>query len=188
MVRGNFRKENKKEEQEFEQQLVDIARVTRVKAGGKRLSFRVLVVLGDKKGRVGAGVGKGADVSIAADKAVAKAKKNLINVPIINGTIPHEIYEKFKASKVLLKPTKQARGVIAGGPVRVVLELAGIRNVISKMKGSSNKINNVWATINALKKFDRFITKKEETLEEKKDTGAVEVDKDKVRNVKSKKL
>ncbi|MBU4332703.1 30S ribosomal protein S5 [Patescibacteria group bacterium] len=201
MARGNYNKKREpKEEKEFEQQLVDIARVTRVKAGGKRLSFRALVVIGDKKGRVGAGVGKGADVAIAVDKAVVKAKKNLINVPMIEGTIPHEITEKFKASVVLIKPTKQARGIIAGGPVRVVLELAGLENVISKMKGSHNKINNVWATINGLRKL-----RKPKISEYKKSDGKEDVlsnnsnkdsnnsnearknkDNDKVRNVKGK--
>jgi len=150
-----------REEKEFEQSLVDIARVTRVKAGGKRLSFRALVVIGDKKGRVGSGIGKGIDVATAVDKAVAKAKKNFINVQIIKGTISHEIFEKFKACKVLLKPAKQGKGVIAGGSVRTVLELAGIENVVSKIRGSASKINNVMATMNALRKLRKVEVKEE---------------------------
>lgn len=172
MVKGNNnRRRDAKEqklEKEFEQQLVDIARVTRVKAGGKRLSFRALIVIGDKKGRVGAGVAKGADVTMAVEKAVARAKKILIEVPIIEGTIPHEITEKFKASKVFLKPAKQGRGIIAGGAVRRVLYLAGISNIVSKIRGSNSKINNVMATINALKKLKRVGAGGEEKSEAEK--------------------
>ena len=170
MRKGNgFKKDNAREEKEFEQSLVDIARVTRVKAGGKRLSFRALVVIGDKKGRVGMGIGKGKDVQIAVDKAVVKARKNLINVQIIKGTIAHDVFEKFKASKVLLKPAKQGRGVIAGGSVRTVLELAGVENVVSKIRGSSSKINNVRATINGLRKLRRVEIK--EDVEKKEDSS-----------------
>ncbi len=139
--------------EELEQRVVEIRRVTRVTAGGKQLSFRACVVIGDKKGKVGMGVAKGADVAIAIEKAVRKAKKNLVEVPLIKGTIPHQITEKFKASKVLLKPAPKGKGIIAGGPVRVVLELAGFEDVVSKMLGSNNKINNIIATINALKKM-----------------------------------
>ena len=110
--------------EELEQRVVEIRRVTRVTAGGKQLSFRACVVIGDKKGKVGMGVAKGADVAIAIEKAVRKAKKNLVEVPLIKGTIPHQITEKFKASKVLLKPAPKGKGIIAGGPVRVVLELS----------------------------------------------------------------
>ncbi|NQU77631.1 30S ribosomal protein S5 [Candidatus Falkowbacteria bacterium] len=171
-----------REEKEFEQSLVDIARVTRVKAGGKRLSFRALVVIGDKKGRVGSGIGKGIDVATAVDKAVAKAKKNLINVQIIKGTISHEIFEKFKACKVLLKPAKQGKGVIAGGSVRTVLELAGIENVVSKIRGSASKINNVMATMNALKKLRKI-----EIKEDVKKAGSGEKKGDFVKKQESKK-
>ncbi len=146
-------KESKFEESEPEQRLVDLARVTRVVAGGKRLRFRACVVVGDRQGRVGEGTKKGADVAGAIEKAVRIAKKNMITVPIVNNTIPHEIREKYGAALVLLKPARQGRGIIAGGPVRIVLELAGIPNVTAKMLGTKNKINNVRATINALKKF-----------------------------------
>jgi small subunit ribosomal protein S5 len=147
------KEEKKEEETEFEQQLVDLARVTRVVAGGKRLRFRACMVVGNRKGKVGEGVAKGLDVAAAIEKAVKKAKKNLITVPIINETIPHEVLEKYGAALVLLKPARPGRGIIAGGPVRVVLELAGIPNVTSKILGSKNKINNVRATINALRKL-----------------------------------
>ena len=153
MSGSGFRKYKKREEPEFEQNLVDVARVTRVKAGGKRLSFRALVVIGNRKGKVGSGVGKGKDVSVAVEKAVAKAEKSLIEIQIIDGTIAHDVYEKFGASKVLLKTAKQGRGIIAGGSVRTVLELVGIKNVVSKIHGSHNKMNNVLATINGLKKI-----------------------------------
>ena len=145
----------KREEEvpEFEQQLVDLTRVTRVTAGGKRLRFRACMVVGDKKGRVAEGVAKGSDVAGAVDKAVKIAKKNMINVTIVKETIPHEIQEKYGAALVLIKPARAGRGIIAGGPVRVVLKLAGIPNVTSKMLGCKNKINNVRATINALKRL-----------------------------------
>lgn len=146
-------KESKFEESEPEQRLVDLARVTRVVAGGKRLRFRACVVVGDRQGRVGEGTKKGADVAGAIEKAARIAKKNMITVPIVNNTIPHEVREKYGAALVLLKPARQGRGIIAGGPIRVVLELAGIPNVTAKMLGTKNKINNVRATINALKKF-----------------------------------
>ena len=176
MKRDNgFKNRKGREEKEFEQNLVDIARVTRVKAGGKRLSFRALIVIGDKKGRVGAGIGKGKDVATAVEKAVAKAEKSLIKVQIIKGTIAHDIFEKFGASKVLLKAAKQGRGVIAGGSVRTVLELSGIENVVSKIRGSSSKINNVFATINGLKKL-RHVEVREPTA---KDEVVIKKDDDK---------
>lgn len=139
------------ERKEFEQTVVDIARVTRVVAGGKRMRFRALVVLGDKKGQVGMAVKKGADVSEAVSKASTTAKKHMIRVPIVNGTIPHEITAKFKASVVFLKPARPGTGVIAGGPVRAVVEAVGISDIVSKMLGSSSKINNIHAVFAALK-------------------------------------
>jgi small subunit ribosomal protein S5 len=154
MARNN-RKEFKKigEDREFDQEIIEIARVTRVTAGGKRMRFRACVVIGDKKGQVGTAICKGADVTIAVNKAVNAAKKNLIKVNIINDTIAHRIIEKFGAAVVLLKPAPKGAGIIAGGPVRAVISLAGIKNISSKMMGSKNKINNVRATINALMKL-----------------------------------
>lgn len=133
----------------FEQRIVELARVTRVMAGGKRMRFRALVVLGNKQGKVGAGLAKGADVSLAVSKATAKARRALLNVPLKNGTIPHQITIKYKSAYVLLKPAPKGTGIIAGGPVRAVLELAGVPNIVSKILGSSNKINNVRAVLKA---------------------------------------
>jgi small subunit ribosomal protein S5 len=138
---------------EFEQKVIEVARVTRVTGGGKRMRFRALVVIGDKKGRVGIGVQKGVDVSEAMNKAVNSAKKNMITVALKNDTIPHEIKLKFKSSIVFLKPAKLGTGVIAGGAIRQVLDMVGVKNVLSKMLGSSNKINNVRATFLALSKM-----------------------------------
>jgi small subunit ribosomal protein S5 len=138
---------------DFEQKVVEIKRVTRVVAGGKRMRFRALVVIGDKKGKVGVGVRKGTDVTEAVQKAVNSAKKAMISVNIVNDTIPHEMKFKYKSSVVFLKPARPGTGVIAGGAIRQVLDLVGVKNVLSKMLGSSNKINNVMATYTALSKM-----------------------------------
>ncbi|MDD3711290.1 MAG: 30S ribosomal protein S5 [Patescibacteria group bacterium] len=139
--------------EEFEQRILDIARVTRVMKGGKRMSFRACVAIGDKKGRIAVALGKGADVTLAVNKAVNKAKKNIVFVPIVNDTIPHEINNKFGSAKILLKPASQGRGVIAGGVVRVIMDLVGIKNISSKILGTNNKINNAKCTILALDKL-----------------------------------
>lgn len=142
------------EDKEFESKLLDLARVTRVTAGGRRFRFRAVVVVGNKTGKVGVGVAKGTDVAQAVGKATRIAKKNLIEVPIIQGTIPHEVYAKFGPAKVLLKPQRKGRGLVAGGTVRVICDLVGIRNVSSKVLGRTrNKLNNARATIEALKKL-----------------------------------
>ena len=140
-----------RKESEFDQRVIEIARVTRVMAGGKRMRFRACVVIGDKKQRVGMALAKGADVSLAVNKAVARAQKHMIRVPMVNETIPHAVSYKFKAAHVLLKPAPQGSGVVAGGPTRAVVELVGIKNIVIKMLGSRNKINNVQATMEALK-------------------------------------
>jgi small subunit ribosomal protein S5 len=142
-----------REAKEFEQKTIEIARVSRVVAGGKRMRFRATVAIGDQKGRVGIGIAKGADVSNAIQKAATAARKHLITVPIVDDTIPHQVLLKFRAARVLLKPAPKGSGVIAGGPIRVVMELAGIKNVVSKILGSSNKINNVYALMAALGKL-----------------------------------
>lgn len=135
---------------DFEQRILDIARVTRVMAGGKRMNFRACVAIGDKKGSVAVGMGKGADVTLAVNKAVNRAKKNMIKVPVVNETIPHEVYNKLGAAKIMLKPAKQGRGVISGGVIRAIVELAGIKNITSKTLGTNNKINNARCAIDAL--------------------------------------
>lgn len=138
--------------QDFETKVVEIRRVTRVVAGGKRMRFRALVVIGDRKGQVGSGSRKGVDVADAVAKATKEARKNLIKAPITeDGTIPHLIVHKYNAAKILLKPAKPGTGIIAGGPLRAVLSLAGIKNITSKMLGSANKISNVRAVLEALK-------------------------------------
>ncbi|MDZ4229666.1 MAG: 30S ribosomal protein S5 [Candidatus Veblenbacteria bacterium] len=133
----------------FEQRIVELARVTRVMGGGKRMRFRALVVLGNRQGKVGAGLAKGSDVSLAVSKATAKARRAILSVPLKGDTLPHQITIKYKSARVLLKPAPTGTGIIAGGPVRAVLELAGVPNVVSKILGSSNKINNVRAVMQA---------------------------------------
>jgi small subunit ribosomal protein S5 len=135
---------------EFDQKVVEVKRVTRVVAGGKRMRFRALVVIGDKKGRVGVGLRKGTDVTEAVQKAVNAARKTLVTVAIVNDSIPHEVKMKYKSSTVFLKPARPGTGTIAGGAIRSVLDLVGVKNVLSKMLGSSNKVNNVMATYLAL--------------------------------------
>ncbi|BFD25083.1 MAG: 30S ribosomal protein S5 [Candidatus Parcubacteria bacterium] len=152
--RGRGRSDRRQKEaprDEFEQRILDLARVTRVMAGGKRMNFRACVVIGDRKGKIGIGLGKGADVTIAVNKAVNKAKKNLITVNIVNETIPHEVSQKTGAAKIILKPAGTGKGIIAGGVARMILELAGIKNVTSKQLGTNNKVNNARCTIEALK-------------------------------------
>lgn len=150
MRRQSRGRNNDAAKRDFEQKIVEIKRVTRVVAGGKRMRFRALVVIGDKKGRVGMGLRKGADVSEAVNKAVNAAKKTMVTVKLVNDTIPHEVKYKYKSSVVFLKPARPGTGVIAGGAIRSVLDLVGVKNVLSKMLGSSNKVNNVRATYEAL--------------------------------------
>ncbi|MBT3412525.1 MAG: 30S ribosomal protein S5 [Candidatus Jacksonbacteria bacterium] len=146
----NQRGGDRREKSEFDQSIIDIARVTRVMAGGKRMRFRACVALGNKKGKVGIGIAKGADVQIAISKATTQAEKNMVSVHVVGGTIPHAVVAKFKAAKVMLKPAALGTGVIAGGAVRTILTLAGAENVVGKILGSQNKINNVQVTIKAL--------------------------------------
>jgi len=139
---------------EYETKLLDLARVTRVTGGGKRLRFRAVVIAGDKKSKIGIGIDKGKDVSQAIEKATSRAKKNLMNVVIVEGTIPHVVEAKFGPARILLKPQKSGRGLIAGGAVRTICDLAGIKNISSKiLSGSKNKLNNARATLEALKKL-----------------------------------
>ena len=140
--------------EEFESKLLDLARVARVSAGGRRFRFRAVVIVGNKLGKVGVGVAKGRDVAQAVEKATRLAKKNLIEIPIISDTIPHEVSAKFGSAKVILKPQRGGRGLVAGGTVRVICNLAGIKNISSKILGrTGNKLNNARATIAALKKL-----------------------------------
>ena len=136
---------------EFEERVVQVARVSRVVKGGKKLSFRCVVVIGNRKGKVGFGVGKAAEVSEAVRKAIEQARKKLVEITLINDTIPHRIEMKWKAISLFLGPAAPGTGVIAGGAVRTVLELAGIKNVLSKLKKSTNAVNSVYATVEALR-------------------------------------
>ena len=149
--RGPRREGDVPAEADYAEKNLEVARVTRVTKGGKRMRFRVLSVIGNQKGRVGFGLAKGVDVAGASTKSTAQARKSLITVPMVDGTIPHMVIAKFRAAQVLLKPAPKGTGVKAGGAIRPVLEFAGIQNVVSKMLGSSNKTNNVKATIKALK-------------------------------------
>ena len=158
MIKRTFenksRQWSEKPKDEFDSKLLDLARVTRVSAGGRRFRFRAVIVVGNKTGKVGVGVAKGIDVAQAVEKATRLAKKNLIEVPIIEETIPHEVFAKFGAARVLLKPKRKGRGMVAGGTVRILCRLAGIKNISSKILGrTGNKLNNAMATIEALKKL-----------------------------------
>jgi len=135
---------------ELKDKLVAINRVTKVTKGGRTFSFSAIVVVGDEKGIVGWGLGKANEVTTAIAKGVEAAKKNLLKVPIINGTVPHEQVAKFGGAKVYIKPASNGTGLVAGGAMRAVLESAGVRDVLAKSKGSSNPHNLVKATINAL--------------------------------------
>ncbi|MBI4835759.1 MAG: 30S ribosomal protein S5 [Candidatus Abawacabacteria bacterium] len=135
---------------EFDEQVIQVDRVTRVVAGGRRMRFRAAVVVGNRKGKVGLGIAKSDEVATAVKKAVNQAKKNMINVALFKDTIAHHVKSKFKSSVVILMPAYTGTGVIAGGSVRTVVELAGINNILSKSHRSNNKINTAYATLKAL--------------------------------------
>lgn len=146
----NRRRPENVEEKQFDERVVHIDRVARVVKGGRRFRFRALVVIGDHKNRVGVGIAKGADVTAAVTKATEVAKKHLVSVHLYKGTIPHEAEAKVGGANILLKPASPGTGLIAGGVVRTILEVAGVNNVLSKSIGSSNKSNTAYATISAL--------------------------------------
>ena len=140
------------EKNPFEERVVEVNRISRTVAGGRRMRFRALVVVGNRNGQVGIGLAKSNEVASATAKAVRRAKKSLITVPLANDTIPHAVTMHYGSAQVILKPAPAGTSVIAGGPVRAVVELAGIRNISSKIiGGTSNKLNNVMATFMALK-------------------------------------
>ena len=149
--RRDNRREMPREEKLFEEQVINIDRVSRVVKGGRRFRFKALVVVGDRKNRVGVGVSKGQDVQTAIAKATDVAKKNMITIPVVNTTIPHDAEVKLSGARVLIKPAAPGTGIIAGGVVRQIIGVTGINNMLSKSLGSTNKVNIAYATIDALK-------------------------------------
>ncbi len=150
---GARRGGGEREKRELDQKTLDLARVTRVTAGGKRMSFRAALIFGDRKGRVGLGVAKGADVQIAMDKAYRQAKKKLLRIPMVEDTIPHPVWVKFGSARVMIKPAPRGTGLKCGGAVRLVFELAGVPNAVSKVVNSTNKINIAKATFTAIREL-----------------------------------
>jgi len=149
--RGSF---EKREPKEYEERVIEIARVSRVAKGGRRIRFRALLVIGNRNGKIGMGIAKANEVAEAVKKAVAQAKKHIVEVPIINGTIPHEVFMKHGGAYIMIKPATSGTSIVAGGSIRSVAELAGITDLLAKSLGSANKINNVTATIKALSSFN----------------------------------
>lgn len=180
--RSDRRSDQNRREPEFLEQVIALDRVTRVVKGGRRFRFRALVVIGDGKLRVGVGVSKGGDVQGAISKAVAVAKKNMITIDLNETTVPHEVIGRHSASRVLLKPASEGTGLIAGGTVRTILDVTGLKNVLSKSMGSSTKINVAYATMDALRqlqgqaKWVGASSKKAEKKAAKKDTDKPKAD------------
>jgi len=159
-----------KREKKYDSKLLDLARVAHTREGGRRMSFRAVMVVGDGKGKIGVGVASGSDVSKGIKKATRKAERNMITVPIINGTIPHQVNAKYSAARVLLKPQRRRRGLVAGGTVRIMCSLAGIQDISSKVLGTTrNKLNNARAVIKAFKKLRKVKSKPEEQVVEEKE-------------------
>lgn len=156
---------------EFEELVINIDRVSRVVKGGRRFRFKALVAVGDHKNRIGVGVAKGTDVQMAVAKATDVAKKHLITIPVVNQTIPHENEVKYSGARVLLKPAAPGTGIIAGGVVRSIIGLTGIRNLLSKSLNSTNKVNIAYATVEALR---TLVPKEEWTTQAEKKTAKKE--------------
>jgi small subunit ribosomal protein S5 len=148
-------------ENEFEEKIVEINRISKKTKGGNQIRFSALVVVGDKKGKVGIGLSKAGDVRNAIKKAISSAKRRMIIVPLSGTTIPYSVNEKFSAAKILLKPAPPGSGIIAGGAMRTVLEAAGIRDAVGKILGTKNKISNVYATLKALETISDMVARKE---------------------------
>ena len=165
---------SRKPKSEFDQRLVDLARVARVVKGGRRFRFRATVVAGNRHGKIGLGTAKGSDVSNAINKAFEVAQKNIIEVRLLNKTIPYELRSKYKAAKIIMRPAKQGVGIKAGGAVRIVAELVGISNLSAKMTASRNKFNNAKAVIEAFKQIavlDDTITNRGQRIIKSKETN-----------------
>lgn len=166
--KGGERRERKQDD--FDKTLVAVRRVTKVVKGGRTMRFSALVVVGNRKGMVGIGTGRAKEVPAAIDKATLQARNNLVNVNIVNGTIPHDVVGKYGTSKVLMFPAKEGCGVIAGGGTRAVLELAGVKDIVTKIHGSTNKINCVKATLRGL---SALRTKEEVALARRKSVSEI---------------
>jgi|APSaa5957512622_1039677.scaffolds.fasta_scaffold61152_2 small subunit ribosomal protein S5 len=151
------------QDKEFDEKVIQVSRVSKKTKGGNQIGFSVLMVVGDKKGRVGVGLGKAPDVLSSIKKGIRKAKKNLITVPMKKDTIPYDVLVKFGAAKVMLKPAPKGSGIIAGGAVRSVMEAAGVKNISSKVLGTRNKASNVYCTIKALKQLQNYTKLQKET-------------------------
>lgn len=170
--RDNRRDAAPQEPKEFEELVINIDRVARVVKGGRRFRFKALVVVGNRKGKVGVGVSKGQDVQTAVAKATDVAKKHLISIPVLNGTIPHDAEVKLSGAQVLIKPAAPGTGIIAGGVVRQIIGVTGINNMLSKSLGSTNKVNIAYATIEALRSLvpkDQWLNARPEKKTAKKD-------------------
>lgn len=171
---NNRRPEQKPEEKQFDERVVHIDRVARVVKGGRRFRFRALVVVGDRKGRVGVGTAKGADVTAAVSKAVETAKKNFVSLNLYKGSFPHQAQAKVGGANILIMPASSGTGLIAGGVVRTVLEVAGVTDALSKSLGSTNKINTAYATLAALQSMEpasKWVTRKASNDKVKKEAA-----------------
>ncbi|KKR86188.1 MAG: 30S ribosomal protein S5 [Candidatus Woesebacteria bacterium GW2011_GWB1_41_10] len=158
----SMRQQYSNPDKEFEETVVQINRISKKTKGGNQIRFSALVIVGDKKGKVGVGLAKAQDVRNAIRKSIEAAKRRMILVPLKGTTIPYSIEEKFSAAKILLKPAPPGSGIIAGGPMRVVLIAAGIRDVVGKILGTKNKISNVYATIRALERINELTKSREQ--------------------------
>jgi len=170
----------KREPKEFEEEVIQIDRVTRVVKGGRKLRFRATVVIGNKNGKVGVGIGKSVEVTGAIQKAIAKAKKEMMMIKLDDNTIPHETKIKYKAARILLMPAVPGTGLIAGGTIRKVLELAGVKDILSKCYGTTNKVNNTKATFKALSELRETPGMARKAAEKRKKAAAVKVPKTEV--------
>lgn len=141
------------DKKDFAEKIIEAKRVNKATTGGNKITFTSLVVVGDKNGKVGVALGKGNSVSQATQKAVAQAKRNLIEIKLVNNTIPHRVDVKYKASKILMKPAAEGTGIVAGGAIRELIQLAGIPNISVKMLGSSNKVTNIYCALKAFKEL-----------------------------------
>jgi len=151
-------------DREYKEEVVQINRISKKTKGGNQMRFSALVVVGDRKGKVGAALSKAPDVSSAIRKAIAAAKRKMVTITLAGNTIPYAVNEKFSAAKILLKPAPPGTGIIAGGPVRVVLEAVGVKDAVGKILGTNNKISNVYATVRALEKIDKISARKNKKL------------------------